>query len=74
MVAYCYRPKVYLGNRRGIKGHEDFIDAIGCLRAEGRDVVGVVAGGAWQGAGSYFRSVQDYAARHAHDCTPRYPT
>ena len=66
MVAYCYRPKVYLGNRRGIKGHEDFIDAIGCLRAEGRDVVGVVAGGAWQGAGRYFRSVQDYAAGHAH--------
>ena len=36
MVAYCYRPKVYLGSRRGIKGHEDFIDAVGCLRAEGR--------------------------------------
>jgi len=66
MVAYCYRPKVYLGNRRGIKGHEDFIDAIGCLRAEGRDVVGVVAGGAWQGASRYFRSLQDYAAAHAH--------
>jgi len=66
MVAYCYRPKVYLGNRRGIKGHEDFIDAIGCLRAEGRNVVGVVAGGAWQGADSYFRSVKDYAAAHQH--------
>ena len=45
---------------------EDFIDAIGCLRAEGRDVVGVVAGGAWQGARQLFRSVQDYAAGHAH--------
>ena len=66
MVAYCYRPKAYLGNRRGIKGHEDFIDAIGCLRAEGRDVVGVVAGGAWQGAHGYFRSVQAYAAGHPH--------
>jgi glycosyltransferase involved in cell wall biosynthesis len=66
MVAYCYRPKAYLGNRRGIKGHEDFIDAIGCLRAAGRDVVGVVAGGAWEGADRYFRSVQDYAVAHAH--------
>lgn len=66
MVAYCYRPKVYLGNRRGIKGHEDFIDAIGCLRAEGRHVVGVVAGGPWHGAGSYYRSVQAYAAGHPH--------
>jgi glycosyltransferase involved in cell wall biosynthesis len=66
MVAYCYRPKAYLGSRRGIKGHEDFIDAIGVLRAEGRDVVGVVAGGAWHGANSYFRSVQAYAAGHAH--------
>jgi glycosyltransferase involved in cell wall biosynthesis len=65
MVAYCYRPKAYLGNRRGIKGHEDFIDAVGYLRAEGRDVVGVIAGGAWQGAESYFRSVQDYATKHA---------
>ena len=66
MVAYCYRPKAYLGNRRGIKGHEDFIDAIGCLRAEGRDVVGVVAGGAWEGAGGYSQSVQDYAIRNAY--------
>ena len=45
---------------------EDFIDAIGCLRAEGRDVVGVIAGGAWHGADAYFRSVQAYAAGHAH--------
>ena len=29
-------------------------------------MVGVVAGGAWQDADSYFQSVQDYAAGHAH--------
>jgi glycosyltransferase involved in cell wall biosynthesis len=61
MVAYCYRPKRYLGSRRGIKGHEDFIDAIGLLRRGGLDVTGVVAGGAWKGADDYYESVQQYA-------------
>ena len=66
MVAYCYKPKTYLGSRRGIKGHEDFIDAVGLLRREGVDVVGVVAGGAWKGADNYYASVQEYARANAH--------
>ncbi len=61
MVAYCYKPKAYLGSRRGIKGHEDFIDAVGLLRRGGLDVIGVVAGGAWQGAQGYYAAVQAYA-------------
>ena len=65
MVAYCYKPKAYLGARRGIKGHEDFIDAIGLLRRGGADVVGVIAGGAWKGAGDYYRAVQAYARASA---------
>ena len=64
MVAYCYKPKAYLGSRRGIKGHEDFIDAVGLLRRSGRDVVGVVVGGAWQGAERYYEAVQEYARRN----------
>ena len=58
---YCYKPKAYLGSRRGIKGHEDFIDAVGLLRRDGLDVIGVVAGGAWQGAEAYYDAVQAYA-------------
>jgi glycosyltransferase involved in cell wall biosynthesis len=65
MVAYCYKPKKYLGSRRGIKGHEDFIDAIGLLRRDGVDVVGVIAGGAWKGAEDYFEAVQAYARDNA---------
>lgn len=61
MIAYCYKPKKYLGSRRGIKGHEDFIDAVGLLRREGIDVVGIIAGGAWKGADAYYESVQRYA-------------
>ena len=63
MVAYCYKPKAYLGSRRGIKGHEDFIDAVGLLRRGGLDVVGVVAGGAWQGAESYYAPCRHTPAR-----------
>lgn len=66
MVAYCYAPKAYLGSRRGIKGHEDFIDAIGLLRRDGVDVVGVVAGGAWKGAENYYDAVQKYARTNAY--------
>jgi glycosyltransferase involved in cell wall biosynthesis len=61
MVAYCYKPKAYLGSRRGIKGHEDFIDAVALLGRDGVDVTGVIAGGAWLGADQYYASVQDYA-------------
>jgi glycosyltransferase involved in cell wall biosynthesis len=65
MVAYCYKPKRYLGARRGIKGHEDFIDAVGMLRRREVDVVGVIAGGAWKGAERYYEDVQAYARSNA---------
>lgn len=64
MVAYFYPPKRYLGQRRGIKGHEDFIDAIAHCRRQGADVAGVVVGGAWGDAHWYEQAVQAYAAAH----------
>ncbi|MBA3700067.1 MAG: glycosyltransferase family 4 protein [Planctomycetes bacterium] len=67
MVAYLYPPKRYLGQRRGIKGHEDFIDAIARCRAIGHDVVGVVVGGAWGGAAWYESQIHAYATRHCPD-------
>lgn len=63
MVAYFYPPKRHLGQRRGLKGHEDLIDAIALCRARGHDVTGVIVGGAWGKALWYERQVQDYAAR-----------
>lgn len=64
MVAHCYPPKRHLGQRRGLKGHEDFIDAIARCRQAGRQVIGVVVGGAWGDSAWYERAVHRYAERH----------
>lgn len=62
MVAYAYPPKAWLGYRRGIKGHEDLIDAVRLLLDAGRDVRLVFAGGAWIGGDAYLASIKRYAA------------
>ena len=84
MVAYLYPPKRFLGQRRGLKGHEDFIDAIAHCRRLGEDVVGVVVGGAWGNAQWYEQVVRAYATRHCpagihflgsrHDICDLYPS
>jgi glycosyltransferase involved in cell wall biosynthesis len=45
MVALMYPPKRYLGHSRGIKGHEDLIDALAIVAREEPDVLGVFIGG-----------------------------
>jgi glycosyltransferase involved in cell wall biosynthesis len=60
MVSYAYAPKRWLGYRRGIKGHEDLIDALAILRARGVPVHGVFVGGAWAGADGYYRGIVEY--------------
>jgi glycosyltransferase involved in cell wall biosynthesis len=67
MVAYFYAPKWYLGQRRGIKGHEDLIDALGICRDNRLPVVGVFVGGARSNASRYERRVVAYAARRCED-------
>jgi glycosyltransferase involved in cell wall biosynthesis len=57
LIAYYYAPKRWLGYRRGIKGHEDLIEATGILRDKGLDVAAVFAGGPWPGAEDYAASV-----------------
>lgn len=61
MVSYFYPPKRYLLQRRGLKGHEDFIEAIALVRSERPDVLGMVVGDAWGGAVRYFERVKRYA-------------
>lgn len=62
MIAYMYAPRRSLGQRAGLKGHEDLIDAVAlCVRA-GADVVCVMVGGAWNGADGYERRVRRYGA------------
>jgi glycosyltransferase involved in cell wall biosynthesis len=53
MVAYMYAPKWFLGQERGLKGHEDFFAALNLARDERPDIRGVVIGGGWDGAGWY---------------------
>lgn len=63
MVAFMYPPKKYLGQKRGIKGHEDFIDAIAILSQKYDNLYGVCIGGAWNGAVGYEKQVRAYAAK-----------
>lgn len=67
MVAYIYAPKRWLGQRRGLKGHEDLVDALALLRNQGRDVTGVFAGGAWGKAEAYAQGVRQYARKRLGD-------
>jgi glycosyltransferase involved in cell wall biosynthesis len=62
MVAYLYAPRPLLGRRRGLKGHEDLVDALLLCRQRGQDVQGIFIGGAWGWAYRYERSVHAYAA------------
>jgi len=66
MVAFMYPPKRYLGQKRGIKGHEDFIDAIAILSQKYDNLYGVCIGGAWNGAISYESQIREYAAKKSN--------
>lgn len=61
LIAYIYPPKRYLGQRRGLKGHEDLIDAVSMLDDPALKVVFV--GGAWGNAAWYENRVRDYAKK-----------
>ncbi len=61
MVSYFYKPKKLLGQRRGIKGHEDFIDALTIVLKSNPDIVPVIIGNAWDGAEKYEKKVKKYA-------------
>lgn len=61
MVAYMYAPKKFLGQNRGLKGHEDFIDAITILQKKYDNIIGVCIGGSWVGAVKYEKKVKEYA-------------
>lgn len=63
MVAYMYAPKKLLGQKRGLKGHEDFIDAIRLLQDKYPDIMGVCIGGAWGDAEWYEAQVKEYAKK-----------
>lgn len=62
MVAVIYPPHRLLpGSRRGVKGHEDLIDAFALLQQRRDDLVLVIVGGAWDGALDYENRIRAYA-------------
>lgn len=60
MVAYIYAPKKYLGEKRGLKGHEDLIDAIAMIQDKYPNIHLVFIGGPWDGAEEYSQKVIKY--------------
>ncbi len=61
MVSYFYKPKKFLGQKRGLKGHEDFIDAIKIVMQKYDNIVPVIIGNAWDGSEKYEEKVKKYA-------------
>jgi glycosyltransferase involved in cell wall biosynthesis len=67
MVGLMYAPKWMLGQKRGLKGHEDFIEALSiCLRRD-PNMVGVIIGGAWNNATEYVAHLREYGKRLCGD-------
>lgn len=63
MVAYIYAPKKYLGERRGLKGHEDLIDAVALIQNKYPNLHLVFIGGPWMGAEMYEQEVIAYGKK-----------
>lgn len=67
MVSYFYKPKRFLGQKRGLKGHEDFIDAMKTVAEKHPHVVPVIIGNAWDGSEAYEKQVREYAKKALGD-------
>jgi glycosyltransferase involved in cell wall biosynthesis len=63
MVAYMYAPMWYLGQKRGLKGHEDFMLALGIVKRAHPEIHAVIVGGAWGNADWYESRLRDIGAR-----------
>jgi glycosyltransferase involved in cell wall biosynthesis len=61
-INYIYKPKWYLGQIRGLKRHEDVIDALAMVCASRENVTGLLLGSQWGGGVAYQKSLQKRAA------------
>jgi glycosyltransferase involved in cell wall biosynthesis len=66
-INYMYPPKYFLGQRYGLKRHEDVIDALALVARERDDVVGVLVGGQWGSGNSYEAKLRARALAKADD-------
>jgi glycosyltransferase involved in cell wall biosynthesis len=60
-ASFIYAPKWYLGQRRGLKAHEDLIDALGIVIRQRSDVVGMLIGGSFMKSLWYEESLRKRA-------------
>jgi glycosyltransferase involved in cell wall biosynthesis len=67
MVAFLYAPKRYLGQTRGLKGHEDLIDALALALPREPRIMGVFIGGPWGRSHAYEQRVHQYARERLGD-------
>lgn len=67
MVSYFYKPKKYLFQSRGLKGHEDFIDAIAISRQKNPHIIGIIIGDGWGNAKVYVNKIKRYADKKCKD-------
>ena len=67
MVAYMYAPMRFLGQKRGLKGHEDFMAALGIVKQVCPEIRAVIVGGAWGNAGWYELRLRELGARLCND-------
>jgi glycosyltransferase involved in cell wall biosynthesis len=61
-INYIYPPKWYLGQTRGLKRHEDVIDALALVCQSRDDVTGVLVGSQWGAGDRYQKSLARRAA------------
>lgn len=64
-IAYFYPPKRYLGQRVGLKGHEDLLEAVQDLGARIPGLTCFLVGGPWQGGDWYFEKIKGLANKIA---------
>ena len=67
MVAYMYAPKRLFGQCKGLKGHEDLIDALAWCLDRRPGLKGVFIGGAWNGAFRYEGKIRAYGRARCGD-------
>jgi glycosyltransferase involved in cell wall biosynthesis len=61
-----YAPKRFLGQTRGLKGHEDFFAALRLVRQVMPRVHGVVVGGAWGSGARYEKQLRSLGNEMCH--------
>ncbi len=65
-VNYMYSPRLYLGQTKGIKRHEDVIDALAQVINHTDNVTGLIVGSQWGNGIKYEQKLRSKAAKVGH--------